>query len=82
MDEALSAMRIRLLEDFRAKGVRLAGDWSMPEAVFEAGLGLARGTLAQRYARGTLTYEFRTEGNRRWYHVDTLARVLVECRQR
>jgi hypothetical protein len=80
--DELAAMQARLLDLFRERGVRIAGDLFVCEAAAECALGLARGTLAQRYSRGTLPYEFRTEGNRRWYGVALLARVLVERRQR
>jgi|GEM_PF-5892223 len=81
-EESVAAMTAQLLDEFRAKGVRMAGDLSVPESVFEAVLGLARGTLSQRYGRGTLTYAYRPEGNRRWYRVETLARALVSRGER
>jgi hypothetical protein len=76
-EEDVSVMCDRLLEDFRARGVRIAGDLSVPEAAAEAALGLGRGTLRKRFALGTLRLPYRTESNRRWYAVASLARTLV-----
>lgn len=75
--DELAAMQARLLDLFRERGVRVAGDLSVPESAAELALGLSRGCLRKRHALGTLRIAHRIESNRRWYAVEALARTLL-----